>query len=109
VRTIVRRIGNSLGVLLPKAVLDGWGGGEGDHLEVSEFGVRPPRRRGSSQKLLDERKRQLAAGSVDRGTIETNLRPCHLAPGEFFAVAGIQLGRCDHNSNAGDRVVDVIT
>src|SRR5262249_11055936 len=63
-RCVVRRIGNSLGVLLPKAMLDGWGVSEGDHLELSEFGLRPPRRPGSAQRLLDERKRQLAVAVV---------------------------------------------
>ncbi|MBS0422000.1 MAG: hypothetical protein JSR66_30115 [Proteobacteria bacterium] len=63
-RTIVRRIGSSLGVVLPKALLDGWRVGEGDHLKVSEFGVRPQQRRASSQQLLDKRKRQLAVAVV---------------------------------------------
>jgi antitoxin component of MazEF toxin-antitoxin module len=63
-KATVRRIGNSLGVLLPKSVLEGWGVGEGDRLEVSEYGVHPPRRHGSAQKRLDERKRQLAVAVV---------------------------------------------
>jgi antitoxin component of MazEF toxin-antitoxin module len=63
-KTTVRRIGNSLGILLPKSVLEGWGVAEGDHLEISEYGVRPPRRPGSAQERLDERKRQLAVAVV---------------------------------------------
>lgn len=63
-KTTVRRIGNSLGILLPKTVLESWGIGEGDQLEVSTQGVRPPRRPGSAQQRLDERKRQLAAAVV---------------------------------------------
>ena len=63
-KAIVRRIGNSLGVLLPKSLLESWEIGEGDHLDLSEHGLRPPRRPGSSQELLDERKRQLAVAVV---------------------------------------------
>lgn len=63
-KTTVRRIGNSLGILIPKTVLEGWGIGEGDQLEVSAQGVRPPRRPGSAQLRLDERKRQLAVAVV---------------------------------------------
>jgi antitoxin component of MazEF toxin-antitoxin module len=62
-KTTVRRIGNSLGVLLPKSLLESWGIGEGDQLEVSAHGVRP-RRPGSAQQRLDERKRQLAVAVV---------------------------------------------
>ena len=61
---MVRRIGNSLGVLLPKPLLEVWGIREGDHLEVSERGLRPPRQRQSAQERLDELKRQLAVAVV---------------------------------------------
>ena len=63
-KTVVRRIGNSLGVLLPKPLLETWGVREGDRLEITENGVRPPRKPGSSQELLDERKRLLALAVV---------------------------------------------
>lgn len=63
-KTTVRRIGNSLGVLLPKSLLETWGIREGDHLQLSEYGLRPPRKPGSSQELLDERKRLLAVAVV---------------------------------------------
>jgi len=63
-KTTVRRIGNSLGVLLPKSLLESWGVGEGDQLELSAQGVHPPRRTGSAQQRLDERKRQLAVAVV---------------------------------------------
>jgi len=63
-KATIRRIGNSLGVLIPKSHLQSWGIGEGDHLELSEQGLRPPRKPGSSQELLDERKRQLAVAVV---------------------------------------------
>lgn len=61
---MVRRIGNSLGVLLPKPLLDSWGIREGDRLELSERGLQPPRRRQSAQERLDEIKRQLAVAVV---------------------------------------------
>jgi len=63
-RATIRRIGNSLGILLPKSILESWRVGEGDHLEISEHGVHPRRRPGSSQSLLDERKRLLAVAVV---------------------------------------------
>jgi antitoxin component of MazEF toxin-antitoxin module len=63
-KTVVRRIGNSLGVLLPKSLLDTWGIRAGDHLQLSERGLRPPGKPGSAQELLDERKRQLALAVV---------------------------------------------
>lgn len=63
-KTTVRRIGNSLGVLLPKSLLDHWGIGEGDHLELTERGLRPPKSLVSAQQRLDELKRRLAVAVV---------------------------------------------
>ena len=40
----LRRIGNSLGVILPKATLEAWDVGEGDELELNEHELRPPAR-----------------------------------------------------------------
>jgi antitoxin component of MazEF toxin-antitoxin module len=60
----IRRIGNSLGVLVPKTMLDSWGLGEGDHLNLSADGIRPPRRGGFSHPELDEHKRRLATAVV---------------------------------------------
>ena len=42
----LRRIGNSLGVILPRAMLEAWGVGEGDALELNEQGLRPLARGG---------------------------------------------------------------
>jgi antitoxin component of MazEF toxin-antitoxin module len=64
----VRRIGNSLGVIVPKNVLQNWGVGEGDYLELGERGIRPVPRSGSSHEVLDELKRKLAAEVVSRFT-----------------------------------------
>jgi len=63
-KTVVRRIGNSLGILLPKSVLTAWGVREGDHLEVTELGLRPPKGRHCAQDVLDELKRLLALAVV---------------------------------------------
>jgi antitoxin component of MazEF toxin-antitoxin module len=60
----IRRIGNSLGVILPKTMLDSWGLGEGDHLNLTDEGIRPARRGGLSHAELDEHKRRLAAAIV---------------------------------------------
>lgn len=40
----IRRVGNSLGVIIPRAVLERWGVAEGDGLEVDDEGIRPARR-----------------------------------------------------------------
>jgi antitoxin component of MazEF toxin-antitoxin module len=63
----LRRIGNSLGVILPKATLDAWGVGEGDLLELNERGLRPPPA-GFSHQQLDELKRMLSVAVVRRCT-----------------------------------------
>jgi antitoxin component of MazEF toxin-antitoxin module len=65
-KLVVRRIGNSLGVILPRASLDTWGVGEGDHLELTERSIRPVARGGFSVEQLDEHKRRLAAAVVSR-------------------------------------------
>ena len=58
---VLRRIGNSLGVIVPRAALEGWGLGEGDALRLSKEGIHPPGMRAGSQEGLDEHKRKLAA------------------------------------------------
>lgn len=64
----IRRVGNSLGVILPKTTLDAWGLGEGDVLDLTERGLRPPAGAGFSQQALDELKRTLALAVVRRFT-----------------------------------------
>jgi len=66
----VRRIGNSLGVILPKPTLDAWGIEEGGHLELTERGIRPEARGGLSTEQLDEHKRRLAAAVVSHFTAQ---------------------------------------
>lgn len=64
----IRRIGNSLGVILPKSTLDMWGLGEGDTLELSRRGIGPVSRPGLSHQALDDLKRALALAVVRRFT-----------------------------------------
>jgi hypothetical protein len=60
----IRRVGNSLGVILPKDALDGWSVGEGDYLELTERHIRPPARGGLPHSALDELKRSFAVAVV---------------------------------------------
>jgi antitoxin component of MazEF toxin-antitoxin module len=62
----VRRVGNSLGVILPKATLDAWNVGEGDSLELNDHGIRPAARGGLSHVALDALKRRIAGVIVGR-------------------------------------------
>jgi antitoxin component of MazEF toxin-antitoxin module len=64
----LRRIGNSLGVLLPKATLESWGVGEGDELELDARGLRPAARGGFHHRELDELKLSLAMAVVRKHT-----------------------------------------
>jgi len=64
----VRRVGNSLGVILPKTTLTAWGVGEGDTLELTERSIRPAAPKGSSHQILDELKRYLSLAVIRRCT-----------------------------------------
>lgn len=64
----IRRIGNSLGVILPRPVLESWGVGEGDTLELTDRGIRPRAHPGLSHQRLDQHKRALALAVVRRFT-----------------------------------------
>jgi antitoxin component of MazEF toxin-antitoxin module len=71
----VRRIGNSLGVIVPRTALRGWGLGEGSALELTRHGIRPPRRRRGAQTGLDALKRAIALEVAARhGTDEIRRR-----------------------------------
>jgi antitoxin component of MazEF toxin-antitoxin module len=65
-KVVIRRVGNSLGVLLPKPTLAAWRLGEGDFLELTERGLRPALRLRTSHEVMDEHKRNLAAAVVSR-------------------------------------------
>ena len=60
----IRRVGNSLGIIVPKPVLEAWGVGEGDRLELTERGLRPAARPGLRHEALDELKRSIALAVV---------------------------------------------
>ena len=60
-KVTLRRIGNSVGVIIPKPVLEGWGLDEGDDLVVSSEGIRPPSTPMHAHEVLDELKRKIAA------------------------------------------------
>jgi antitoxin component of MazEF toxin-antitoxin module len=67
-KLVIRRIGNSLGVILPKSTLAGWKLGEGDTLELGESGIRPGAAGAQAHAVLDELKRRLALEVVARCT-----------------------------------------
>lgn len=67
-RLVIRRVGNSLGLIIPKATLAQWGVTEGDALELVGRSIRPPHHRAGSQDVLDELKRQLAVAVTARCT-----------------------------------------
>jgi antitoxin component of MazEF toxin-antitoxin module len=69
VKVTIRRIGNSLGIIVPKPMLDAWGVGEGGHLQLTERGIQPVAH-ALSHKVLDEHKRRLAAAVAARFTAE---------------------------------------
>lgn len=64
----IRRIGNSLGVIVPKSALDAWNVGENDFLVLTERGIEPLANGGLSQTGLDELKRAIALAVVQRFT-----------------------------------------
>ena len=64
----IRRIGNSLGVIIPKSTLEEWDRGEGDSLELEGRLIRPSSARPATKQALDELKRSLAAAIVTRCT-----------------------------------------
>jgi antitoxin component of MazEF toxin-antitoxin module len=63
----VRRIGNSLGVIIPKDVLERWGVPEGGALELGERGI-SPRRAGLTKADLDELRLERSLEIVRRFT-----------------------------------------
>ena len=60
-RLVVRPIGNSLGVIIPKSTLEDWGVAKGDALELAGRCIRPVGGMAGSHDALDELKRRLAA------------------------------------------------
>jgi antitoxin component of MazEF toxin-antitoxin module len=66
----VRRIGNSLGVIVPKATLREWGVAEGGSLELTPQSIRPHRRRRGAHEALDKLKRAIALEVAARHSAE---------------------------------------
>lgn len=62
----IRRIGNSLGIIVPRSALRAWGLDEGDFLHLSGQGIFPSVRPVNAQEALDELKRSLASAVVRR-------------------------------------------
>ncbi len=60
----IRRIGNSLGVILPRPLLESWAVGEGDAVEATDKGLRPRARGGLAPQALDRLKRSIALAVV---------------------------------------------
>jgi antitoxin component of MazEF toxin-antitoxin module len=63
---VLRRVGNSFGVIIPRPLLEAWGVGEGDVLQATVAGIAPPRKRRNAQDALDELKRAIAVEVVKR-------------------------------------------
>jgi antitoxin component of MazEF toxin-antitoxin module len=67
-RVRIRRVGNSLGVLLPKALLEAWGVGEDDELVLTQRGIQPPASSGFSHRELDDLRLSLSLAVVRKHT-----------------------------------------
>lgn len=66
--TVVRRIGNSLGIIIPKVQLDAWGIAEGDKLVVREEGIAPRRAARLDHAAIEEDKLRHALQVVESFT-----------------------------------------
>jgi antitoxin component of MazEF toxin-antitoxin module len=64
-RLRIRRVGNSLGVIVPKAALERWKRREGDFLELNGDAISPGRSRVGTQDALDDLKYKLALAVVE--------------------------------------------
>ena len=68
-KVLIRPIGNSLGVIVPRSMLERWGLTAGDSLDLTADGLRPPRRRNAHDRL-DEFKRNLALEVLRRSSAD---------------------------------------
>ncbi len=62
-------MGNSLGVLIPKQIIDNWGVSVGDMLNVSEEGIVPPPKK-NPHLSLDDLKLAISMEAVSRFSLE---------------------------------------
>jgi antitoxin component of MazEF toxin-antitoxin module len=91
----VRKIGNSLGVIVPKERLRDWGVSEGGHLELTAHAIHPPTRRaGSTHAKLDTLKRGIALEVIARHS-PAEIRQRSLANLERWKRAGVWCGAYD--------------
>ena len=68
-KVVIRKVGNSLGVLLPKELAAHWGVGVGDFLTVSEDGIMPPPKK-NTQLVLDDLKLAISMEVVSRFPVD---------------------------------------
>jgi antitoxin component of MazEF toxin-antitoxin module len=68
VKLTIRRIGNSFGVIVPRAALDAWGLGEGDVLHLTDRGIVPPVSTARGHAALDDLKLRIAHAVVKEFT-----------------------------------------
>jgi antitoxin component of MazEF toxin-antitoxin module len=61
----LRRVGNSLGIIIPRSILQSWNVREGDALHLSAEGIFPPNR-APAHEVLDSQKHRLAAAVAAR-------------------------------------------
>ena len=97
-KVTLRRIGNSVGVIIPKPVLVGWGLDEGDDLVVSSEGIRPPSTPMPAHELLDELKRKIAAAVASHCTAN-QIRAHSLANLHRWKRNGVWVGAYDEWKN----------
>ncbi len=76
-----------MGVIIPRAILDEWGVGRGDELELAGRCIRPPGESEGAQAALDEHKRRLAAAVTARFTAQ-EIRARSLANLHCWKVGG---------------------
>jgi antitoxin component of MazEF toxin-antitoxin module len=67
-KLVIRSVGNSLGIIIPKSTLEEWRVGKGDALELTGRCIHPLRGNLRSQDVLDELKLRLAAAVTARCT-----------------------------------------
>jgi antitoxin component of MazEF toxin-antitoxin module len=89
----IRRIGNSLGVIIPRSTLAQWGVAEGDCLELDRQSIHPRQVRNASE-LLDEVKYDLALAVV-RGFTPREIRAKSLANLRRWKRAGVWVSAYD--------------
>jgi antitoxin component of MazEF toxin-antitoxin module len=90
----IRRIGNSLGVILPKPLLESWAVGEGDQVEATDKGLRPPTKGGLAPQALDELKRSIAL-AVARDFTPSQIRAQILANLHRWGKQGVWVSAYD--------------